>query len=79
MQCGGDTDVGVLPARFVDGGIAAVSFDLLAEAEQHIEAWQTGVWMLVGVAVFLLADAFVDNSLAGAATALGFCLSVLNS
>ncbi len=41
--------------------IAAVSFDLLPEAEADIEPWQTGVWMLIGVAVFLLADAFVEK------------------
>jgi hypothetical protein len=42
--------------------IAAVSFDLLPEASAHIEPWQTGVWMLIGVAVFLVADAIVENA-----------------
>ena len=53
--------------------IAAVSFDLLPEAEAHIEPWQTGVWMLVGVAVFLVADAIVEKRFGseGAGGAMG--------
>ena len=53
--------------------IAAVSFDLLPEAEVHIELWQTGLWMLVGVAVFLLADQFVERRFGseGAGGAMG--------
>ncbi|MFI5027034.1 MAG: hypothetical protein ACHQCI_09845 [Solirubrobacterales bacterium] len=39
--------------------IAAVSFDLLPEAEAQIDPWQTGVWMLIGVAGFLLPTPFV--------------------
>ena len=53
--------VGILGGFGAGAMIAAVSFDLLPEAEAHIEPWQTGVWMLVGVAVFLLADAFVER------------------
>lgn len=65
--------VGILGGFGAGAMIAAVSFDLLPEAEQHIEAWQTGVWMLVGVAVFLLADAFVEKRFGseGAGGAMG--------
>src|SRR4051812_47232925 len=53
--------------------IAAVSFDLLPEAQVHIAAWQTGLWMLAGVAVFLLADSFVERHFGseGAGGAMG--------
>jgi ZIP family zinc transporter len=65
--------IGILGGFGAGAMIAAVSFDLLPDAELHIERWQTGVWMLVGVAVFLLADAFVDKRFgtAGAGTAMG--------
>jgi zinc transporter, ZIP family len=65
--------VGILGGFGAGAMIAAVSFDLLPEAEAHIEPWQTGVWMLVGVAVFLLADAFVERRFgsAGAGGAMG--------
>ena len=41
--------------------IAAVSFDLLPEAQDDIEPWQTGVWMMIGVVVFLVADRIVER------------------
>jgi len=65
--------VGILGGFGAGAMIAAVSFDLLPEAMAHIEPWQTGVWMLVGVAVFLLADAFVERRFgsAGAGGAMG--------
>lgn len=53
--------VGILGGFGAGAMIAAVSFDLLPEAETDIAPWQTGLWMLVGVAVFLLADAFVER------------------
>jgi ZIP family zinc transporter len=53
--------VGILGGFGAGAMIAAVSFDLLPEAETDIEPWQTGLWMLVGVAVFLLADALVER------------------
>jgi zinc transporter, ZIP family len=72
---------GVLPTKVVGilGGfgagamIAAVSFDLLPEATAHIEPWQTGLWMLVGVAVFLVADQLVERRFGsqGAGGAMG--------
>jgi ZIP family zinc transporter len=65
--------VGILGGFGAGAMIAAVSFDLLPEAEVHIDPWQTGVWMLVGVAVFLLADAFVEKRFgsSGAGGAMG--------
>jgi ZIP family zinc transporter len=65
--------VGILGGFGAGAIIAAVSFDLLPEAEAHIDPWQTGVWMLVGVAVFLLADAFVERRFGseGAGGAMG--------
>jgi len=65
--------VGILGGFGAGAMIAAVSFDLLPEAEAHIELWQTGLWMLVGVAVFLLADQFVERRFGseGAGGAMG--------
>jgi ZIP family zinc transporter len=39
----------------------------------HIEPWQTGVWMMVGVAVFLVADQLVERRFGsqGAGGAMG--------
>ena len=53
--------IGILGGFGAGAMIAAVSFDLLPESPAHIEAWQTGVWMLMGVAIFLVADAFVEK------------------
>jgi zinc transporter, ZIP family len=65
--------VGILGGFGAGAMIAAVSFDLLPEAQVHIEPWQTGLWMLAGVAVFLLADAFVERRFGseGAGGAMG--------
>jgi ZIP family zinc transporter len=65
--------VGFLGGFGAGAMIAADSFDLLPEAEVHIELWQTGLWMLVGVAVFLLADQFVERRFGseGAGGAMG--------
>lgn len=53
--------VGILGGFGAGAMIAAVSFDLLPEARRDIADWQTGVWMMVGVAVFLVADRAVDR------------------
>jgi hypothetical protein len=53
--------VGILGGFGAGAMIAAVSFDLLPEAQAHIEPWQTGVWMMLGVVVFLVADRFVER------------------
>ena len=44
-------------AGFVAGAmISAVALGLLPVAEVHIALWQTVLWMLIGVGVFLLGD-----------------------
>jgi zinc transporter, ZIP family len=65
--------VGILGGFGAGAMIAAVSFDLLPEALADIEPWQTGLWMMVGVAVFLLADQFVEKRFGseGAGGAMG--------
>ena len=65
--------VGVLGGFGAGAMIAAVSCDLLPEATAHIEPWQTGLWMLVGVAVFLVADQLVERRFGsqGAGGAMG--------
>jgi ZIP family zinc transporter len=65
--------VGILGGFGAGAMIAAVSFDLLPEAQVGIEPWQTGVWMMVGVAVFLVADQVVERRFgsAGAGGAMG--------
>jgi zinc transporter, ZIP family len=65
--------VGILGGFGAGAMIAAVSFDLLPEAQAHIKPWQTGVWMMLGVAVFLVADKFVEKRFgsSGAGGAMG--------
>lgn len=65
--------VGILGGFGAGAMIAAVSFDLLPESMAHIEAWQTGIWMLAGVTVFLLADSLVERRFgsAGSGGAMG--------
>jgi zinc transporter, ZIP family len=65
--------VGILGGFGAGAMIAAVSFDLLPEAQVHIEPWQTGLWMMAGVAVFLVADQFVERRFGseGAGGAMG--------
>jgi ZIP family zinc transporter len=65
--------VGILGGFGAGAMIAAVSFDLLPEAQTDIEPWQTGLWMLLGVAVFLVADQFVERRFGseGAGGAMG--------
>src|SRR5215211_6150858 len=52
--------------------IAAVAFDLVPEA-QVLDDWQFALWMLIGVAVFLLGDRIVDRRFgsAGVGGAMG--------
>jgi len=40
--------------------LAAISFDLIAEAEE-LDSLELGLWMLVGVAIFLVGDRIVDK------------------
>ena len=65
--------VGILAGFGAGAMISAVAFDLLPEAEVHIAMWQTVLWMLIGVGVFLLGDYVVDKRLGseGAGGAMG--------
>jgi zinc transporter, ZIP family len=52
--------VGALAGFGAGALIAAVSFDLIGEAEA-LEPWELALWMLVGVAVFLGGDYVVER------------------
>ena len=51
--------VGVLAGFGAGAMLAAISFDLVVEAEE-LEPWQFGLWMLLGVVVFLIGDRIVE-------------------
>ena len=65
--------VGILAGFGAGALIAAISFDLVVEAEDVLDRWQFALWMLVGVAVFLLADKAVESRFgeAGVGGAMG--------
>ncbi len=52
--------IGVLAGFGAGAMLAAISFDLVAEAEE-LASWQLGLWMLVGVAIFLVGDRIVEK------------------
>jgi zinc transporter, ZIP family len=52
--------VGMLAGFGAGALLAAISFDLVAEAIT-LEFWQLGVWMLIGVATFLIGDQLVER------------------
>jgi zinc transporter, ZIP family len=64
--------VGVLAGFGAGALIAAVSFDLIAEADE-LPSWEMALWMLIGVAVFLGGDALVERRLGseGAGASMG--------
>jgi ZIP family zinc transporter len=53
--------VGILAGFGAGAMISAIAFDLVPEAENQIALWQTVLWMLIGVAFFLLGDWVVDK------------------
>ena len=65
--------VGILAGFGAGALIAAISFDLVVEAEDVLELWQFALWMLIGVAVFLVADKVVETRFgqAGVGGAMG--------
>ena len=65
--------VGILAGFGAGAMISAIAFDLVPEAEAHIDLWQTVLWMLIGVAIFLLGDWVVDKRFgsSGAGGAMG--------
>jgi ZIP family zinc transporter len=52
--------VGVLAGFGAGAMLAAISFDLIAETK-GLEQWELGLWMLIGVAIFLLGDRIVEK------------------
>ena len=59
-----DRFIGVLAGFGVGALIEAIAFDLVAEAKD-LSSLQFAVWMLLGAAVFLLGDAFVEKRFGG--------------
>jgi ZIP family zinc transporter len=66
------TLVGILAGFGAGAMLSAVSFDLIAEAE-HLDNWQLSLWMLIGVAVFLIGDRVVEKRFgsSGSGAAMG--------
>jgi zinc transporter, ZIP family len=66
------TLVGILAGFGAGALLSAVSFDLIAEAE-HLGNWQLSLWMLIGVAVFLVGDRVVEKRFgaSGSGAAMG--------
>jgi zinc transporter, ZIP family len=65
--------VGIMAGFGAGALIAAISFDLIPEAQEQLGHWQFALWMMIGVAVFLLADRFVEKRFgqAGVGAAMG--------
>jgi ZIP family zinc transporter len=65
--------VGIMAGFGAGAMISAIAFDLVPEAQVHIDLWETVLWMLIGVAIFLVGDALVDKRLGsgGAGGAMG--------
>jgi ZIP family zinc transporter len=53
--------VGILAGFGAGALISAIAFNLVPESQAHIDEWQTVLWMLIGVATFLLGDRLVDK------------------
>jgi ZIP family zinc transporter len=65
--------VGILAGFGAGAMISAIAYDLVPEAQAHIEEWETVLWMLIGVAIFLIGDWAVDKRFgtAGVGGAMG--------
>ena len=65
--------VGIMAGYGAGALIAAISFDLIPEAQAELDKWQFALWMLIGVAVFLVADGLVEKRFgaAGVGGAMG--------
>jgi ZIP family zinc transporter len=65
--------VGILAGFGAGAMISAIAFDLVPESQVHIAIEQTVLWMLIGVAIFLLGDWLVERKFgtAGAGGAMG--------
>ena len=65
--------VGILAGFGAGAMISAIAFDLVPEAEHDIARWETVLWMVIGLAIFLLGDRLVDKRFgtAGSGGAMG--------
>lgn len=65
--------IGILAGFGAGALIAAISTDLVVEALDYLERWEFALWMLIGVAVFLVADQLVGRRFgqAGVGGAMG--------
>ena len=65
--------VGIMAGYGAGALIAAISFDLVPEAQDVLDEWQFALWMLIGVAIFLVADGLVEKRFgsAGVGGAMG--------
>ena len=65
--------VGIMAGFGAGALIAAITTDLVPEAQEQLGNWQFGLWMLIGVAVFLVADIVVERRFgeAGVGGAMG--------
>jgi len=52
--------VGILAGFGAGAMLAAISFDLIGETK-GLDEWELGLWMLIGVAVFLVGDRIVER------------------
>lgn len=59
--------IGILAGAGAGGLLAAISFDLLPEAK-NLKPAELGLWMMVGVAIFLLGDWAVERRFGAAGT-----------
>jgi hypothetical protein len=74
------TLVGIMAGFGAGALVAAISFDLIPEAE-HLDNWELGVWMFVGAAIFLGGDFIVEKRFGeeGVGGSMGIVLATLFS
>ena len=53
--------VGVLAGFGAGAMIAAIAFELVPEGQANIPGWEFALWMLIGVAIFLVGDMLVEK------------------
>ncbi len=65
--------VGIMAGFGAGAMISAIAFDLVPESQADINEWQTTLWMLIGVAIFMLGDRYVEMKFgsSGAGGAMG--------
>ena len=65
--------VGILAGFGAGAMIAAIAFELVPEGQANIPGWEFALWMLIGVAIFLVGDALVERKFGtqGAGASMG--------